>query len=72
MRDVAAEGPIVRRVLIAIALTFGGIVLVLGSALIWATGSFLSSRLPLPPDALVATAIEMLAGGAGADMMREA
>lgn len=44
--------------------SFGGIVLVLGSALIWATGSFLSSRLPLPPDAFVATAIEMLAGGA--------
>jgi len=44
--------------------SFGGIVLVLGSASIWATGSFLSSRLPLPPDAFVATAIEMLAGGA--------
>lgn len=42
----------------------GGILLVLGSASIWATGSFLSSRLPLPPDAFVATAIEMLAGGA--------
>ena len=40
-----------------------GMMLVLGSAAIWATGSFLSSRLPLPPDALVATAIEMLAGG---------
>lgn len=43
---------------------FGGILLVLGSASIWAAGSFLSSRLPLPPDAFVATAIEMLAGGA--------
>jgi drug/metabolite transporter (DMT)-like permease len=43
--------------------SFGGILLVLGSASIWATGSFLSSRLPLPPDAFVATAIEMLAGG---------
>ena len=40
-----------------------GIALVLASAAIWATGSFLSSRLPLPPDAFVATAIEMLAGG---------
>ncbi len=43
---------------------FGGIMLVLGSASIWATGSFLSSRLPLPTDAFVATALEMLAGGA--------
>ncbi len=42
---------------------FKGIVLVLGSAVLWATGSFLSSRLPMPPDAFVATAIEMLAGG---------
>lgn len=42
---------------------FGGILLVLGSASIWAIGSFLSSRLPLPRDAFVATAIEMLAGG---------
>ena len=41
----------------------GGILLVLGSAAIWATGSFLSSRLPLPADAFVATAIEMAAGG---------
>lgn len=42
----------------------GGILLVLGSAAVWATGSFLSSRLPLPRDAFVATAIEMFAGGA--------
>ncbi len=43
--------------------SLGGILLVLGSAAMWATGSFLSSRLPLPPDALVAAAVEMLAGG---------
>jgi len=43
--------------------SFGGILLVLGSACIWATGSFLSSRLPLPPDAFVSTAVEMFAGG---------
>lgn len=43
--------------------TLGGILLVLASASIWATGSFLSSRLPLPTDAFVATALEMLAGG---------
>jgi drug/metabolite transporter (DMT)-like permease len=41
----------------------GAILLVLCSAAIWALGSFLSSRLPLPADAFVATAIEMAAGG---------
>jgi drug/metabolite transporter (DMT)-like permease len=44
--------------------SYGGIALTLSSAAIWATGSFLSSRLPMPPDAFVATAIQMLAGGA--------
>jgi drug/metabolite transporter (DMT)-like permease len=29
----------------------------------WATGSFLSSRLPMPDDPFAATAIEMLTGG---------
>ena len=33
------------------------------SALAWAVGSYLSSRLPLPRDAFVATTFEMLAGG---------
>jgi drug/metabolite transporter (DMT)-like permease len=41
-----------------------GILLVLGSAFVWATGSFLSSKLPLPEDPFVATTLEMLAGGA--------
>jgi drug/metabolite transporter (DMT)-like permease len=41
----------------------GSILLVLCSAAIWAAGSFLASRLPLPADAFVATAIEMAAGG---------
>ena len=40
-----------------------GLLLVLGSACVWAVGSFLSSRLPLPEDAFVATALEMVAGG---------
>jgi drug/metabolite transporter (DMT)-like permease len=44
--------------------TFGAILLTLCSASVWATGSFLSSRWPMPPDAFVATAIQMLAGGA--------
>jgi drug/metabolite transporter (DMT)-like permease len=40
------------------------LLLVVVSALMWATGSFLSSRLTLPRDAFAATALEMLAGGA--------
>jgi drug/metabolite transporter (DMT)-like permease len=43
--------------------TWGGIALVGCSALAWATGSYLSSRLPLPRDVFAATAFEMLAGG---------
>jgi drug/metabolite transporter (DMT)-like permease len=43
--------------------TAGGILIALVSAFLWASGTFLSSRLPLPPDALVSSAIEMLAGG---------
>jgi drug/metabolite transporter (DMT)-like permease len=41
----------------------GGIVLVVLSAMGWAAGSFLSSRLPLPRDPFAATSIEMVAGG---------
>lgn len=37
---------------------------VVGAALSWATGSFLSSKLPLPSDVAAGTAIEMLIGGA--------
>ena len=44
--------------------TWWGIGLTGLSALAWATGSYLSSRIPLPQDAFVATAFEMLAGGA--------
>jgi drug/metabolite transporter (DMT)-like permease len=43
--------------------TWWGIALTGLSALAWATGSYLSSRLPLPTDAFVATTFEMLAGG---------
>jgi drug/metabolite transporter (DMT)-like permease len=67
-----------RRVLGAVALGFVGLAilvrpgggtsvawlgLVVCSALAWALGSFLSSRLPLPADAFAATALEMLVGG---------
>jgi drug/metabolite transporter (DMT)-like permease len=40
-----------------------GIGLCVLSALMWSTGSFLSSRLPMPEDPFAATAIEMLTGG---------
>src|SRR3954467_847219 len=43
--------------------TAWGIALCVLSALMWSTGSFLSSRLPMPEDAFSATAVEMLAGG---------
>jgi drug/metabolite transporter (DMT)-like permease len=43
--------------------TWWGIALTAISALAWATGSYLSSRIPLPQDAFVATTFEMLAGG---------
>ena len=37
--------------------------LVLCSAMTWATGSFLASRLPMPRDSFAATSLEMLVGG---------
>jgi drug/metabolite transporter (DMT)-like permease len=40
-----------------------GIALCFLSATMWATGSFLSSRLPMPDDPFAATSLEMLAGG---------
>lgn len=40
------------------------LLLVVGSSVLWATGSFLSSRLPMPRDSFAATTYEMLAGGA--------
>ncbi len=38
--------------------------IVVVSSVMWATGSFLSSRLPMPADSFAATSIEMLVGGA--------
>jgi drug/metabolite transporter (DMT)-like permease len=38
--------------------------IVVGSSVMWATGSFLASRLPMPRDSFAATSIEMLVGGA--------
>jgi drug/metabolite transporter (DMT)-like permease len=40
-----------------------GIALVVLSAMMWATGSYLASRLPMPDDPFAATSLEMLAGG---------
>jgi drug/metabolite transporter (DMT)-like permease len=40
-----------------------GIALCVLSAVMWATGSFLSSHLPMPEDPFAATTIEMLTGG---------
>lgn len=39
------------------------LLLVVGSAVLWAVGSFLTTRLPMPKDSFAATAVEMLAGG---------
>jgi drug/metabolite transporter (DMT)-like permease len=44
--------------------TNGGIALILLAALLWATGSVLSPRLPMPSSPFVATTWEMLLGGA--------
>jgi len=43
--------------------TLAGVALVLVAAASWATGSFLSPRLTLPPDPLVNTGWQMVAGG---------
>lgn len=41
-----------------------GIVLLLVATICWATGTFLSPRLPMPASPFVSTSVEMLAGGA--------
>ncbi|MFE0458364.1 EamA family transporter [Kitasatospora sp. NPDC058965] len=43
----------------------GGVLLVLAAGVSWAVGSFASARLPMPGNPLVASAYEMLIGGAG-------
>jgi drug/metabolite transporter (DMT)-like permease len=39
------------------------LLLVVGAAMVWAAGAFLSSRLPMPRDSFAATSYEMLTGG---------
>jgi drug/metabolite transporter (DMT)-like permease len=41
----------------------GGLLTIVGASLAWATGSFVSARLPLPANPFVTTTYEMLAGG---------
>jgi drug/metabolite transporter (DMT)-like permease len=41
-----------------------GLLALVGAAISWAVGSFVSSRVPMPPGAFVATTWEMFAGGA--------
>jgi drug/metabolite transporter (DMT)-like permease len=43
--------------------SLGYLLLVVGSAVMWAVGSYLVTRLPMPKDSFAATAVEMLAGG---------
>ncbi|MCP2362973.1 drug/metabolite transporter (DMT)-like permease [Nonomuraea thailandensis] len=42
-----------------------GIVVILLGSVSWSIGSFLSSRIPMPPNVWTASAVEMLAGGVG-------
>ncbi|TMM10862.1 MAG: EamA family transporter [Actinobacteria bacterium] len=78
LRTAAADRPPTRS-LIGVGIGFAGLALlvrpsggaplwamliVVCSAMTWATGAFLSSRLPMPSDSFAATSIEMLVGGA--------
>jgi drug/metabolite transporter (DMT)-like permease len=77
LRTITGDRP-PRAALVGVVIGFGGLVvlvrpnggaplwallLVVGSSVMWAAGSFLSGRLPLPADSFAATAYEMLAGG---------
>jgi len=44
--------------------TFFGLLLLIAAAISWAAGSFLSTKLELPPDPFVSTSIQQLCGGA--------
>ncbi|MFE7632495.1 EamA family transporter [Kitasatospora sp. NPDC057518] len=43
----------------------GGVILIIGATLLWATGSFVSKKIPMPGNVLAASAYQMLAGGLG-------
>ncbi len=50
-------------------LPLGGVLILLGGTLCWATGSYFSARLPMPGDPLVVTVWEMLFGGTAAVLL---
>jgi drug/metabolite transporter (DMT)-like permease len=77
MRTASGDRPH-RSALAGVVVGFGGLVLlvrpgghaplwalllVVGSSIMWATGSYASGKLPLPRNSFAATAYEMLAGG---------
>ncbi|MCX4745546.1 EamA family transporter [Kitasatospora sp. NBC_01287] len=47
------------------SVSLGGVVLIMFGSISWAVGSFVSRRLPMPANPLVASAYEMLIGGLG-------
>jgi drug/metabolite transporter (DMT)-like permease len=77
LRTLTGDHP-PRAALVGVIVGFGGLVLlvrpsggaplwplllVVGAAMVWAAGAFLSSRLPMPRDSFAATSYEMLTGG---------
>jgi drug/metabolite transporter (DMT)-like permease len=77
LRTLTGDRP-PRAALVGVIVGFGGLVLlvrpsggaplwslllVVGAAMLWAVGAFLSPRLPMPRDSFAATSYEMLAGG---------
>jgi drug/metabolite transporter (DMT)-like permease len=77
LRTLTGDHP-PRAALVGVVVGFGGLVLlvrptggaplwslllVVGAAMVWAAGAFLSSRLPMPRDSFAATSYEMLTGG---------
>jgi drug/metabolite transporter (DMT)-like permease len=77
LRTLTGDHP-PRAALVGVIVGFGGLVLlvrasggaplwslllVVGAAMLWGVGAFLSSRLPMPRDSFAATSYEMLAGG---------
>ncbi len=77
LRSLSGDRPH-RSALAGVVVGFGGLVLlvrpsggaplwslllVVCSSIMWATGSFIASRLPMPRDSFAATSYEMLAGG---------
>jgi drug/metabolite transporter (DMT)-like permease len=77
LRTLTGDRP-PRAALVGVIVGFGGLVLlvrpsggaplwslllVVGAAMLWGAGAFLSSRLPMPRDSFAATSYEMLTGG---------